>query len=172
MPRLQIWSLVGHIQEATDRCLSRWRFSPSLSVPLPLSLSKKSGCTTFVVEVNLLTSSVGHYLTQPRRNSFFLIPHPRICPGIFIEWGKQGGEEKEGETSSWVRNAAFCMHPKHGSNLQPRHVPWPGIEPPTFCYIGWGSNQMSQTSQSWTSIFRFWRHLRKVLQYAWEKVLF
>ena len=107
-----------------------------------------------------------------QKKLFFSNSSPKDMSIDFYRERKAGGKEKEGETSSWVRNAAFCMHPKQGSNLQPRHVPWPGIEPPTFCYMGWGSNQMSQTGQSWTSIFRFWRHLRKVLQYAWEKVLF
>ena len=27
---------------------------------------------------------------------------------------------------------ASCMHPVQGPNLQPRCVPWPGIEPATF----------------------------------------
>ena len=44
----------------------------------------------------------------------------------FLERGKR-------EKYWWV---AFCMHPIWGQNLQSRHVPWQGIEPVTFSFVG------------------------------------
>ena len=35
------------------------------------------------------------------------------------------------------RSVASCMCPDWGLNLQPRHVPWPGIEPVTLWFAGW-----------------------------------
>ena len=51
------------------------------------------------------------------------------------------GREKERERNINVREnhqlVASCMRPDQGWNLQPSYVPWPGIKPATFCFIGW-----------------------------------
>ena len=45
---------------------------------------------------------------------------------------------KEGERD-WVKHllVAFCMLPNWGLNLQPRHVPQPGIESAAIWFAGW-----------------------------------
>ena len=52
---------------------------------------------------------------------------------LFLERGEE--REKE-ERNTDVKNIN-PSHPDQGPNLQPRHVPWPGIELPTFCIAGW-----------------------------------
>ena len=52
---------------------------------------------------------------------------------LFLERG-EGREEKERSINErekywWI---ASHMHPYQGLNMQPRYVPWPGIEPATF----------------------------------------
>ena len=48
---------------------------------------------------------------------------------------------------------ASHTHPDHGPNLQPRHVPWLGIEPATFGYsYWWHTNQLSHTGQGEKSL--------------------
>ena len=49
--------------------------------------------------------------------------------------------EREGrETMMWERNMDQLP-------LQPRYVPWPGIEPAIPRFMGWCSNQLSHTGQ-------------------------
>ena len=58
---------------------------------------------------------------------------------IFRKRGREG--EKEGEKHWCVRKTVRCLSYAHkrGPGLQPRHVPWPGIEPATFQLAGWRS---------------------------------
>lgn len=37
---------------------------------------------------------------------------------------------------------AYHTYPDWGWNLQPSYMPWQGIEPTTFWYMGWCSNQL------------------------------
>ena len=53
---------------------------------------------------------------------------------LFIFRLRKRGGGREGEKHQSV---ASCMHPDWGLNLQPRNVPWPGIELVTFCFAGW-----------------------------------
>ena len=58
---------------------------------------------------------------------------------LFLERGEGG---RKGEKHRCVREtSADCLlhTPSWWSSLQPRHVPWPGIEPVTFHFIGWRS---------------------------------
>ena len=48
--------------------------------------------------------------------------------------------------------------PNHRLNLQPRHMPWPGIELATFHFTGQCPNQPSHTSQG----------LEKYLSFTWN----
>ena len=50
---------------------------------------------------------------------------------MFIDFreGREGERERETETLMWERTYL-------GSNLQPRYVPWPEIEPATFLVYG------------------------------------
>ena len=50
--------------------------------------------------------------------------------------------EKLNETS-----VASYTYPNWGSNLQPRYVPWPGIESATFWCMGRCSNQLSHAAR-------------------------
>ena len=50
------------------------------------------------------------------------------------------------------RSIAFCTCPHQGPNLQPRHVPCPGIE--TFWFMRWLSNQLSSTGQGFPSFLK------------------
>ena len=73
-----------------------------------------------------------------------------FCPSIlfskflnilFIYSQREG--ERDGEKHQCVRETliriASCTRPTQGPNRQPRHVPWPGIEPATFYFAGWCS---------------------------------
>ena len=60
---------------------------------------------------------------------------------LFLEIGEEREKEREKKicvkakhhlVSSWT-----C--PNQGPGPQPRHVPWPGIEPATFHFVGWHS---------------------------------
>ena len=76
---------------------------------------------------------------------FIYYPHLKTCPLILErERGREG--EREGE-----KHPSFDSHmcPDQGPNMQPRHVPWWGIKPATFWFIGWCSNQLGHTGQGW-----------------------
>ena len=82
----------------------------------------------------------------------FLNPHLRIYLLILER------EEVRGrETLMWERNidrlVASHACPDWGLNLQPRYVPWLGIEPATFWCMGWCSNQLSHPARVILFIF-------------------
>ena len=58
---------------------------------------------------------------------------------FFLERG--GRREEKRERNIDVRGkhqlVASCTYPDWGPNPQPRHVPWLGMEPVTFCFVGW-----------------------------------
>ena len=51
------------------------------------------------------------------------------------------------------RLVASCPHPNRGLNMQPRYVPWPGIEPATFWCAAGCSKQLRSTLPEWASAF-------------------
>ena len=57
---------------------------------------------------------------------------------LFIFRKREREGEKEGEKHWCVRKTVRCLSYAHkrGPGLQPRHVPWPGIEPATFQLAG------------------------------------
>ena len=72
--------------------------------------------------------------------SFFLFHLFKVNLIIFREMGREGG--KKGEKHHCVRDtsASWLLHtPSWGPDLQPRHVPWLGIEPATLWFVGWCS---------------------------------
>ena len=62
---------------------------------------------------------------------------------------EEGGRKRGRETS------IGCICPNWELNLQPRHVPWPGIKPVTICFAG-------RCSANWTTPAR-------VYVYLWHK---
>ena len=58
---------------------------------------------------------------------------------LFLE--KREWRDKERERNIDVREkhqlVVSLTLPDQGPNVQPRHVPWPGIKPVTFLYAGW-----------------------------------
>ena len=54
----------------------------------------------------------------------------------FYSFTLERGEVRE--TSMWEKHQSVvsCMHPNQDPSLQPRHEPWPGIEPVTFGFVG------------------------------------
>ena len=59
------------------------------------------------------------------------------------------GRERE-RNIDWLR--LVCAPTRDWKNPQPRHVPWPGIEPVTFWFTGWRSSHSSYTSQGSTHV--------------------
>ena len=58
---------------------------------------------------------------------------------LFIHFErKRSGEERERNVDVREKHwsVAPCTRPNWGPNLPPRHVPWPGIWPTTFCCVG------------------------------------
>ena len=60
---------------------------------------------------------------------------------LFIYFREKGREgEREGKKHQCARETSIgCLShtPSQGPGPQPRHVPWPGIEPATFWFPGW-----------------------------------
>ena len=56
---------------------------------------------------------------------------------LFIVRGEGRGRNIEvGEKHQLVASHTPPLAPNQGPGLKPRHVPWPGIEPVTFCFAG------------------------------------
>ena len=68
---------------------------------------------------------------------------------LILETQEWGGGARERETSIWERNINWLppRRPDQGWNPQPRYVPWPRIELPTFWCTGWCSNQLSHPAE-------------------------
>ena len=83
---------------------------------------------------------------------------------LVLEREGKGEGEKEKEVDVREKHRLVASHTRHnwGLNPQPRYVPWPGIEPPTFWCTGWCSNQLSHTSQGrWSLSKGHWRLVRR-----------
>ena len=63
-----------------------------------------------------------------------------VCMYVFLIESREKGSEKERERNTDVSEkhqlVASCMRPAWGRNVQPRHVPWPGIKPVTCQFVG------------------------------------
>ena len=97
---------------------------PHLVPPFPPAISPLSSCP-WVMHVSSLAS--------PFPILFFLLFLKRFYLFIFRE--RERKKERE-------RNINVCLplvHPWLGTGLQPRHVPWLGIEPTTLWFTGWHS---------------------------------
>ena len=68
--------------------------------------------------------------------------------------GREGGRETSIQERNKYWSATLSTRPNQRLNLQPRHVPWPRIEPVTLRSMGWSSTQLSHTGQG--KIEPFW----------------
>ena len=90
---------------------------------------------------------------------------------IFREGERKG--EREGEKHWHVRDTSVdCLSHTHnqGPGLQPRHVPWLGIEPVTFQFTGWHSIHWATLARATLSYFYFlrsWHFLIYTLLFYW-----
>ena len=88
----------------------------------------------------------------PALSPRFTCPKPRdtffvFCLFVFLrfylfsfrERGREGEKEKNIDIREIHRLVASCRPPTKGPGLQPRHVPWLGIEQVTFQFVGWHS---------------------------------
>ena len=58
----------------------------------------------------------------------------------FREKGREAETERNINMREKYQSVPSCLHPDQEPNLKPRHMPWPGIEPATFRFMGWCSN--------------------------------
>ena len=101
------------------------------------------GIFFFFHSVNVLYYIAIHMLNHPCI--------PRINPtsslfflkdSIHLYFETREGREKEGEKQLHKKETSiscFAHAPNWWFGLQPRHVPWSGIKPATFCFTGWPS---------------------------------
>ena len=66
------------------------------------------------------------------KQALLLVPLVLFVFCFLRERGREGGREGEKHQCEKDRLVACCRYPKQ----QPRHVPWPGNEPATFCFAG------------------------------------
>ena len=109
------------------------------------SLCCKPGhsCVLFVCALPMEDLELVPLLSQapfPDQEPFTMISDLFLRFYLFI-LERGGGREKEweGNIDVWEKHrlAAPLMCPNPGPGLQPRHVPWQGIEPGTFHIAGW-----------------------------------
>ena len=85
---------------------------------------------------------------------------------LFIYSHRMGGRKRGRETSM----CGCLLHiPYGGRNLQPRHVPWPGIELVTFSFPGWHSVHWTTPAR----VMLFWNcgsSYQNLLQISREKI--
>ena len=87
------------------------------------------------------------YFTPKRYKNFcfFLIVFKALFIYSFIYWKRGREGEREGEKNQCVIASHTCLNWR--PNLQPRHVPWLGIELVTFCFAG-------QCPTNWATLVR------------------
>ena len=108
------------------------------------------------------TCNQGCTCQRPEKKFYFIIFNPflRICL-LILEREQRGEREKETSVS------CLSYASDQESNLQPRYVLWAGIEPTTFWYMGWHSNQWSRPARALRGIFKV--HILQVqLQKVWD----
>ena len=64
---------------------------------------------------------------------------------LLLERGE--ARERNTDVREKHQSVASSTCPDWGPNLQPRYVPWPGIELVIFCFVGVCSSQLSHTGQ-------------------------
>ena len=84
----------------------------------------------FVLFCHLLFNFIFYIFWQTFKMYLFIYLHPRTH--LLTLEGKRGRETGQHWCDRKTLMAACCMHPNQGPNPQPRHVPWPGVEPVTF----------------------------------------
>ena len=80
-------------------------------------------------------------------NFIYVLIYQNILICLLILEREEGRERKKNSNvreKQWL--VASDSHPYWGSNLQPRYIPWLGIEPSTFWYVGQCSNKLNYTS--------------------------
>ena len=70
------------------------------------------------------------------------------CIYLFLE-REEGREKEERNINVWL----LLMHPHWGPGLQPRHVPWLGIEPMTLWFAGWHSIHWATPARLFVNLF-------------------
>ena len=77
---------------------------------------------------------------------------------IFLILEREKDREKERERNiderDKHRSVASGVHPTHGLNIHPRHVPSPGIRPVTLCFLG--GRLPTEPHQSGLSLYFLW----------------
>ena len=86
---------------------------------------------------------------------FFLNPHSRMC---LLIWEREGERDREREKHWCKRETSIGDLPFWASNLQPRHVHWPGFKPKAFWCVRQCSNQLSYLARA------HWLILQKAFQ--------
>ena len=88
----------------------------------------------------------------------------------FRQWEREG-EKKRGRERSREgekhRSISSPTHPNWGLNLEPRHVPWQGMEPMTFRFTGWLSNQVRHPVRV-TFTFKWQPFLPSTFGFEWR----
>ena len=82
--------------------------------------------------------------------NFVLFYFFRFC--LFIL--EKNGGRKRTETSMWERNMDPLPH--QGPNPQPSHVPWPGIKPVIFCFVGCCPSHWAKPVRAHCANFKAW----------------
>ena len=72
----------------------------------------------------------------------FFNPHLRTFFHCFFRDRRREGERKRNIDGREKHQLSSHTHPIWGSNPQPGYMPWPGIEPVTFWFMGQCSNQL------------------------------
>ena len=72
---------------------------------------------------------------------------------LLLERGAGREKERERSISVWERLVASHKVPNQGPGLEPRHVPWLGIEPAAFQFTGQRSVHWATPTRAHTFIF-------------------
>ena len=119
-----------------------WNISPNSSLWMHFEWQ------LFFFQYDFILLLATHYLT------YLLLIYSSVCLSIYLSiylFIYLFGERiREGEKHWCERETSVgchCMCPDWGHNLQPRHVPWLGIEPMTFQFTGWESSHLRNNCQ-------------------------
>ena len=113
----------------------------------------------------------GAQSTEPHQPGFLFYYLFKIFCKLILEKGER--REKKGE-KHWCERKTLIGYreytPLPGLNPQPRHVPWLGIWPTIFWFMGQHFNQLSNASQGNWVVFYYW--VVWVLYIFWVSVPF
>ena len=127
---------------AGRRRVRKWEWSFSvlhLWVLLPYFLNQKSRCMTNTV-----------VLMATKEQDFIFHPYPSTCL-LILDRGEGREREKDVREKHWSVGSGMPL--TGGPNLQPGLVPWLGMEPLTFWFMGWCSDQQCHISLGKDRIF-------------------